>query len=107
MKSGPNENDKLIPEFTKYLRVILGITIIFIGSFSLFHLIFDNPSIKNEQESFFNSFYQTLLIGLGIWMISTRNKKLRRDFSKTRLYRSLFIMIGVILALAAAFFFFD
>ena len=107
MKPGIKENDKLIPEFTKYIRVIFGIAIILIGSFSLFHLVFDNPSIKIEQESFFKGFRQILFIGFGIWMITTRNKPARRDLSKSRLYRSLIIMIGVILALAVVFYFFD
>ncbi len=107
MKPDINENAMSIPVFNIYLRVILGIAIISIGSYSLFHLIFTRSSLQNEQEIFLNGFFQTLFIGFGIWMITKRNKPMPRDFSKPRLYTSLIIMIGVILALAVFFFFFD
>ena len=56
MKSGLNENDKPIPVFNIYLRIIMGIAIILTGSYTLFLLVFADSSIQNEKESFLNGF---------------------------------------------------
>lgn len=107
MKPVTIKNDTPVRGFIQYLRVLLGLAIILIGSFSFFYFIFDNPSPPNEQGSFLYSLFYTLFIASGIWLISIRNKSVPGDLSKARFYRSLIIVISVILALVAISFFFD
>ncbi len=66
MEPGIKENDKPIPGFVKYVRIIMGLTIILIGSLSFYHFIFDNPSPTNEQGSFLYSMFYTLFIASGV-----------------------------------------